>query len=150
MYEFVDRPLARMDYGARFLVFSMRMWVSSLGRKQCPASAVAPGFAKWGMMAGLQAFHRAMLLLNRDGLEQLGFCSLKCNHVSEHEAILLTLACDLGEGRAAHARETLALIVAEDSVEDVLAGIAQTVAAMGTARIAPQRPALAPRDSDRG
>src|SRR3546814_4082893 len=43
--------------------------VTAIGRKRCPARMLAPAFAKWRMIGGLQAFHRTMLLFNRDALE---------------------------------------------------------------------------------
>lgn len=124
MYEFVDRPVTALDRGDRFLVWSMRSWVKTMCKgQQCPASAVAPAFAQWKMIGGLQHFHQAMLLLNRDSLEKLRFCSLNCNHVSEDEAIILSLIRSLRENNPQTVRDTIALIIDEDSIGDLLGAL---------------------------
>src|SRR5690606_36308555 len=91
MYEFLDRPVTCLDPGGRFLVWSMRSWVQAMRGDASPATTLAPAFAKWKMIGGLQAFNRAILLLDRDALETFRFCSLNCDHVSEHEAIIISL-----------------------------------------------------------
>ncbi|MDE8650129.1 hypothetical protein [Novosphingobium album (ex Liu et al. 2023)] len=146
MYEFVDRPLSTLDPGCRFLVWSMRAWVMMLGNRACPAQAIAPAFARWRMIGGLQPFHRAMLIFNRDALETFAFCSLGCDHVSEHEALILSLACQLRETGPEAARDTLLLLVAEDSVGDLLEALASLNAAMAVAGIFPGE-AIQARDS---
>lgn len=95
MYEFVDRPVTSLDHGGRFLVWSMRSWVKAMGERSCPAGAIAPAFGQWRMLSGLQPFLRIMALFNRHGLENFQFCALPCNHVSEHEAIIVSLICNL-------------------------------------------------------
>lgn len=137
MYQFVDRPLQSLDAGCRFLVWSMRTWVVSLGKKHCPAQSLAPAFAKWRMIAGLQPFHHAMTLFNRDGLETFAFCPLPCDHVSEHEALILELVSSLRERGAQPTRETLELLIAEDSVADVLEALSRLGSALAIAGIFP-------------
>ncbi|GFE73583.1 MULTISPECIES: hypothetical protein [Novosphingobium] len=137
MYQYVDRPLNSLDEGCRFLVWSMRAWVTTLGRRQCPAQALAPAFAKWRMIGGLQPFHRAMLLFNRDALETFAFCPMACSHVSEHEAVILELITSLRDRGPQQTRETLELVVSEDSVGDVLETLSKLGAAMAIAGIFP-------------
>jgi hypothetical protein len=137
MYEFVDRPLSSLDEGCRFLVWSMRAWVSAIGSKRCPAQTLAPVFARWRMIGGLQPFHRAMLLFNRDALETLVFCPMACDRVSEHEAIILQLVTALRDRGPGTARDTLDLLIAEESVGDVLETLSRLGAAMAIAGIFP-------------
>ncbi len=139
MYEFLDRPVTGLDRGGRFLVWSMRIWVRSMGESQCPVSAIAPAFAKWGMIGGLAHFHKAMLMFNRDALEQFGFCALNCNHISEHEAIILSLVCSLRDERPEMVRDTLALLVEDDRIGDVLGALSALGRSLDEAGIFPAR-----------
>jgi hypothetical protein len=139
MYEFLDRPITSLDHGGRFLVWSMRIWVKTLGEGQCPVSAVAPAFARWHTISGLAHFHKAMLMFNRDALETFGFCSLQCNHVSEHEAIILSLICSLRDSRPQTVRDTLALIVEEERIGDLLAALSALGRSLDQASIFPAR-----------
>jgi hypothetical protein len=147
MYDFLDRPVTSLDHGGRFLVWSMRIWVKTMGENQCPVSAIAPAFAKWRMMAGLSHFHKAMLVFNRDGLEKFGFCALACNHISEHEAIILSLVCSLRDARPQTVRDTLALLVEEDGIGDVLGALSALGRGMDEAGIFPARMAWEPGDA---
>ena len=84
MYELIDRPVTDLDRGGRLLVWSMRSWVQAVGERACPAQIIAPGFAHWSMLAGLAPFTRMMALFNCHALENLHFCAIHCNHISEH------------------------------------------------------------------
>jgi hypothetical protein len=145
MYAYVDRQLDTLDEGCRFLVWSMRAWVGSLGRSRCPAQMLAPAFAKWRMIGGLQSFHRTMLVLNRDGLETMSFHPLTCPRVSEHEAVMLSLVTEICDGRTPRARDTLDLLVSDSSVGDMLEGLSKLAAAMAIAGLLPGEPAAPPR-----
>ena len=137
MYQYVDRPLTTLDEGCRFLVWSMRAWVTAIGHKRCPAQLLAPAFAKWKMIGGLQPFHRAMLLFNRDGLETFAFCPLACTHVSEHEAVILELITSLRDRGAQATRETLELLLAEESLGEMLETLSKLGAVLAIAGIFP-------------
>jgi hypothetical protein len=158
MYEFVDRPVTSLDHGGRFLVWSMRSWVKAMGERTCPAGAIAPAFGQWRMLPGLQPFLRMMALFNRNGLENFQFCALPCNHISEHEAIIVAMLCGLRDSRPDAARDTLAFLVEEEAIGDTLAALADLGRAMDSAAIypvrrtsaAPQGGAATPRaDNDR-
>ncbi|MGF7155777.1 hypothetical protein [Novosphingobium gossypii] len=140
MYKYVDRPLSTLDEGCRFLVWSMRAWVTAIAQKRCPAQLLAPAFARWRMIGGLQPFHRAMVLLNRDALDTLAFCPMGCSHVSEHEAVILELITSLRDRGAVATRETLDLVVAEESVGDMLDTLSKIGAALAVAGIFPGEP----------
>ncbi|MCJ2184668.1 hypothetical protein MTR62_18525 [Novosphingobium sp. 1949] len=137
MYQYVDRPLSSLDEGCRFLVWSMRAWVTSIARRHCPAQMLAPAFAKWRMIGALQPFHRTMLILNREALETLHFCPVGCDHVSEHEAIILELITSLRARGPIATRATIELVVAEDAVGDLLDTLSRVGAAMAMAGIFP-------------
>lgn len=140
MYQYVDRPLTSMDEGCRFLVWAMRAWVTAIGHQRCPAQMLAPAFAKWRMIGGLQPFHRAMTLFNREALETFAFCPLACNHASEHEAVILELVTSLRDRGPCATRATLELVVQEDAVGDLLETLARLGAAMAVAGIFPGAP----------
>lgn len=140
MYHYVDRPVSTLDEGCRFLVWSMRAWVTAIGQKRCPAQTLAPAFARSRMIGALQPFHRAMLLFNRDALETFGFCPLACDHVSEHEAMILELVTSLRDRGPGQTRATLELLVVEESVGQVLEMLAKLGGAMAVAGIFPQEP----------
>lgn len=140
MYEYVDRPLNSLDEGCRFLVWSMRAWVSAIAHQRCPAQLLAPAFARWRMIGGLQPFHRAMLLFNRDALEAFTFCSLSCPRVSEHEALILGLISSLRAHGPQAVRETLELLISEDSIGDMLETLSRLGAVLAIAGIFPGTP----------
>jgi len=137
MYQFVDRDLDTLDPGCRFLVWSMRAWVTSMGQRTCPTHALAPAFAKWRMIGGLQSFHRTMLMFNRDALETFGFRPLACRTVSEHEALILGLVVAMRDHGPASARDTLQLMVQEEAVGDLLGTLSTLSATLLRAGIFP-------------
>lgn len=149
MYEFVDRPVTDLDHGGRFLVWSMRSWVKAVGERSCPAGAIAPAFGQWRMLAGLQPFLRAMALFNRHGLENFQFCALPCNHVSEHEAIIVGMLCNLREGRSGLVHDTLTLLVEEEAIGDLLSSLSLLDKAMTAAAISPGRRGAAAQPAPR-
>ncbi|EJL20767.1 hypothetical protein [Novosphingobium sp. AP12] len=149
MYQYVDRPLSTLDEGCRFLVWSMRAWVTAIGQKRCPAQLLAPAFARWRMIGGLQPFHRAMMLLNRDALDTLAFCPMGCSHVSEHEAVILELITSLRDRGPQSTRQTLELVVGEDSIGDLLETLSRIGAALAIAGIFPGEPVSSP-NADQG
>lgn len=144
MYDFLDRPVTSLDHGGRFLVWSTRSWVKAMAEKKCPASVVAPAFRKWNMLSGLQPFLRMMALFNRHGLENFQFCALQCNHVSEHEALIISLIRALREARSAALRKTLDLLVEDEAVGDLILALSQLGRAMDAAGIYPKSPIETP------
>ena len=139
MYDFVDRPVTGLDRGARFLIWSMRRWMSAMGERRCPGGVLAGPFVRWNMTAGLHPFLRMMALFNHNGLETFQFCTLACNHVSEHEAIILSLICGLRDQRPEVVRDTLAMLIDENSVGELLVALAALGRAMESAAIHPAR-----------
>lgn len=140
MYDFLDRPVTSLDHGGRFLVWSTRSWVKAMAERKCPASVIAPAFCKWNMLQGLQPFLRVMALFNRYGLENFQFCALQCNHVSEHEALIISLVRALREARPAALRKTLDLLVEEEAIGDLILVLSHLGRAMDAAGIYPMPP----------
>lgn len=139
MYDFLDRPVTSLDHGGRFLIWSMRSWVKARGERQCPAQAIAAAFAKWRMIAGLQPFLRIMALFNLYGLETFGFCQLHCNHISEHEAIIVSLVCSLQDSRPEAVVETASLLVEEECVTELISSLSALGRSLDQADIFPSR-----------
>ena len=148
MYEFLDRPVTSLDPGGRFLVWSMRSWVKAMGDRMCPATVVGGAFARWNMIRGLQPFLKMMTIFNRSGLETFHFCALPCNHVSEHEAIILSIVCLLRDSRPDSVRDTLALLVEEDSIGELIDALTALGGTLVEAAIFPIRGAPAPKVAD--
>lgn len=129
MYAFVDRPVSALDPASQLLVWAMRSWVEAVGQKQCPGHAIGAALARRNMLAGLQLFLRMMAVLNRRGLENFEVCRLACNHVSEHEAILLQMIGAARGNHGASLRDTLSLLVDEECV----VALFETVLRLGNA-----------------
>lgn len=145
MYDFVDRPVTSLDHGGRFLIWSMRSWAKAVEEGRCPASAIGPAFAKWRMIDALAPFHCVMLALSREARFPILFLPLGCNHVAEHEAIILQLACALRMPSPQGLRDTLALIVAGDRMANIERSLVAIGAGMTQAGIFPSRPTGQPR-----
>lgn len=140
MYAFVDRPLSELDPGTRFLAWAMRNWVIDAGQRICPAARVAAPFAACNLMSGLQPFLRLMTTLNRHGLETMHFCRPSCPRLSEHEAILLSLACLAADGRVAEVQAALPLLVEDEATGEALMALDALAKAMTAADLAPNWP----------
>lgn len=140
MYDFLDRPVTSLDHGGRFLVWSARNWVQAVADRKCPASVIANAFSKWNMLPGLQPFLRMMIQFNRHGLHNFQFCALQGNHVSEHEAIIISLVCSLRDGRPEAVKATLTMLVEEEAIGGVIGTLTALGRAMDAAGIYPNRP----------
>lgn len=140
MYAFVDRRVTSLDRGGQFLIWSMRKWVWSLGEGKCPVPAIAPAFAKWGMMAGLTAFHKAMIILNTEGLETSGFGPLQCGCISEHEAIMLSYFHAFRAARPEQVKEMASMLVDEDSVHPFVLAATQLASLLAAQGLMPGLP----------
>ncbi|HEX7872816.1 MAG TPA: hypothetical protein VF475_07895 [Sphingobium sp.] len=117
MYDYLDRPLGTLDEGSRFIVWSMRGWTQSMAERRCPPSVLGSAFTRSDLGDALPHFHMAMMALNRDGTEKMGFGSISCPHVSEAEAILLSLLRLIGQGSARAAEATIGLLVRPEATQ---------------------------------
>ena len=142
MYDFIDRPVTTLDRGGRFLVWSMRSWVAAMGEKRCPVGAIAQAFRAWNMLPALVPFVRMMELFNRHGRDNFQFCALSCNHVSEHEAIIISLVCALRGQAPNQLHRVLDLLVGEEATEELVQSISSLGGRMEAASIFPMPPQL--------
>lgn len=142
MYDFVDRPVTALCKGGRFLIWSMRSWTVALGGQVCPASTIAPAFAKWRMIGGLQPFHRTMLLLNRDALEVMQIAPLDCGLVSEDEALLLALVRSASRAEDLATRKTLDMLVDSQATGDLMSSLGSLCQSLAKAGLIPRTPAM--------
>lgn len=138
MYEFVAHPMGELGCGGLLLVHSMRGWVIAMNKRICPGNIIAPLFARWGLLPGLHPFLRMMALFNRHGLEDSRFGRPCCNRVSEHEAIILALLCNLRGPRPEVAGQTLQMLVDEEAVGDTLLSLPQLGQTMTAANVHPE------------
>jgi hypothetical protein len=60
--------------------------------------------------------------------------------VSEHEAIILSLLCSLRDERPLRLQATLAMLIDEDGIGDLIEALSLLGRAMAAAGIYPQRP----------
>jgi hypothetical protein len=115
MYDFVDRPVARLGAGGRFLLWAMRGWIHAATGGQCPPGAIAPAFARHGVLPALPHLHTFLAELNRRATRKISFAPLAHCTISDDEAVLLQLCRDAGENPP-RARATLALLLEEAAV----------------------------------
>ncbi|HEX7874834.1 MAG TPA: hypothetical protein VF475_18120 [Sphingobium sp.] len=144
MYEFVDRPVASLDDGGRFLLWTLRNWVRALSDGRCAAAAVGPAFAKWKMMAAFPPFHRMLTILNVHGLDTISVAPLECRRVAEHEAVFLALISSLEDRRPSALRDTVAMLVEEEHIGSMLACVSSLGGAMMEIGIFPRKPEVVP------
>ncbi|BAK65110.1 hypothetical protein SLG_04350 [Sphingobium sp. SYK-6] len=140
MYDFIDRPIARLDGGAALLIAAMRLWVRAAGEKRCPCRDVAGAFRAREHIAALPHFHVTMAMLNRDATESLGFGSVDYPLVSEHEALILSMVGSVVSRPADEACATMALIMAPDAVKPLfiaMSALARSLAKGGLLPVAP-------------
>jgi hypothetical protein len=142
MYDFLDRPVARLDPGGRMLTWAMRHWVEALGEGRCPAGRLGPTFVKWRVLPALPHFHIAMMILARDGLETLPFARRNCGRVSDGEALILSLVRTAHTAPAAQVEAILALVVTSESVQAMRAALRALTAHLAESRLIPERPGV--------
>ena len=140
MYDFVDRPVASLNYGGRLLVHAMRLWTRAAGAGRCPCADVGPVFHKANLMQGFTHFHLMMTLLNRHAVINLGFGQPDRADVTESEAILLALIRLSGAPTARAAAGAVAQIVGRKENPPLLGALAALGEALAGARLWPTPP----------
>jgi hypothetical protein len=134
MYHFIDRRTTSLDDGGRFLLWSMRRWVSAAQQQICPPAMLSDDFAKRGMSAALPHFHMAMMTMARDGLRTMYFAPLNCSAVGEDEALLLSIFAQMAAQKPDFLRDTAKLLVKEEmaaALARALAGVGVSLAVAG-------------------
>ncbi|OYW90659.1 MAG: hypothetical protein B7Z13_14355 [Caulobacterales bacterium 32-67-6] len=143
MYDYLDQPVARLDHGGRFMIWSMRHWVQAMQERQCPACVIGPTFMKWRIMPGLAPFQTMMATLNLHARHDLSFAPCRCVHISEDEALLIGLIAGTRQRTVDAMTETLALVVTRDHVATLRDSIAALADIMARASLLPGKPAPA-------
>lgn len=145
MYDFIDQRVTSLNRGGQFLVWSMRNWVQALHKRQCPPNAIGPAFAKWGIIAALPHFHMAMIILSKDGLNQLQFSPVGCLQISDDEAMMLALFRSLRDDRPEQVDAMIGLLVPEGfaaHLQAALTAVSMRLAEGDLIPDAPQRSCL--------
>jgi hypothetical protein len=141
MYDFIDQRVTALDRGGQFLIWSMRSWVLARETKRCPPNVIGPAFAKWGMISALPHFHAAMIILCKEGLETLHFSPIKCLHISDDEAMLLSLFRLLRDDQPDRIKSTTALLVTESYAAPLLAALTAVSIRLADTNLIPEAPA---------
>ncbi|HEY0316298.1 MAG TPA: hypothetical protein VGC28_08535 [Sphingomonas sp.] len=115
MYDLIDRPVTRLAPGGRFLIWAMRGWIQSATRGNCPPGALAPAFARHGVLPALPHLHMMLAELNRCATRKIAFSPLACQIIGDDEAVLLQICRDTTQDPP-RARATLALLLDEEAV----------------------------------
>ena len=116
MYRYLDRRTDELGPAEGFVVEVTRKWVGAVSARRCPADAIAADFLARGLMGGIGAFHRILMLLNVRGLVPLGFAREGCERIAEGEALLLSILQN-----ECCRPETLRCIFAQNHVAEVCA-----------------------------
>jgi hypothetical protein len=147
----MDRKVATLDQGGRFLIWAMRNWVFATGERRCALPAIGPAFFKHGMEQAASCFHMAMMILNREALLTLRFAPINCAVVSEDEALLLNLFATAGSDMGGTTVPTLKLMVQAASVPALhraLTGVAGHLHDAGLTPVPPASLANTERKAD--
>ncbi len=126
MYEFVDRPVARLGPGGRFVLWAMRGWIHAAGNGRCPPGALAPAFARHGVLPALPHVHTLLAELNRRARRKIAFAPLAHCTIGDDEAVLLQISHD-ADACPSRARATLSLLLEEDAVENAFGALLTAV-----------------------
>jgi hypothetical protein len=126
MYDLIDRPVALLAPGGRFILWAMRGWIQSASKGHCPPGALAPAFARHGVLPALPHFHTLLVELNRRANREIAFAPLACGMIGDDEAVLLQVCRDASTNPP-HARATLELLLEEDAVGGAFSALLSTM-----------------------
>lgn len=115
MYDFVDRPVAALGGGGRFLLWAMRGWIHAASHGNCPPGALAPAFARHTVLPALPHLHVMMAELNQRAIGPIAFAPLAHCRIGEHEAVLLQICRD-SDTTPLRAEKTLELLLEPEAV----------------------------------
>jgi len=127
MYDLVDRPVMQLAPGGRFLIWAMRGWIQSATRGNCPPGALAPAFARHGVLPALPHLHMMLADLNRRATRKITFSPLACQYIGDDEAVLLQVCRDTTQDPP-RARATLALLLEDEAVGPAFTALLTAIA----------------------
>lgn len=99
MYDYLDRPVVTLTAADRLFLGATRQWVATVRAKRCPCTGLGPALAAQGLLPMLHDLNMAMVLLDREGNDQLMFKPVGCGVLSDDEAMLLTLTAAARAGQ---------------------------------------------------
>ncbi len=143
MYDFVDRPVGQLEPGGRLLLWAMRRWIHAASQKKCPPGALAPAFARHGVLPALPHVHTLLAELNRQARHTIRLAPVAYHLIGDDEAVLLQL-CRGADLDPPHAKATLTLLLKEESIGTAFSALLSTVAqfrdsGLGDVAIMPDR-----------
>jgi hypothetical protein len=115
MYDLLDRPVTSLSPGGRFILWAMRGWIRSATMGHCPPGALAPAFARHGVLPALPHLHVLLAELNRRATRKVAFAPLPHPRIGDDEAVLLQMCRD-AQDMPCRARATMELMVEEEAV----------------------------------
>jgi len=126
MYDFVDRPVASLTPGGRFLLWAMRGWIHAASAGHCPPGALAPAFARHDVLPALPHLHLLLAALNEQATRRVAFAPLAHCRIGDDEAVMLQLCRDATDDPI-RARATLALLLDEDALGVAFTALLTTI-----------------------
>jgi len=127
MYDFVDRPVGQLQPGGRLLLWSMRRWIHAASQKSCPPGALAPAFARHGVLPALPHVHALLAELNHQARRKISLSPLAHQMIEDDEAVLLQLCRD-ADRDPPRAKATLALLLDEEAIGPAFSALLNAVA----------------------
>ena len=127
MYDLIDRPVMNLSAGGRFILWAARGWIRSAMSGHCPPGALAPAFARHGVLPALLHLHMLLVELSRSANRKLAFAPLPHRRIGDDEAVLLQLCRD-AQDAPARACATLRMILDEGAVGDAFTALLAFVA----------------------
>lgn len=137
MYNFVDQPHRRLARGSHVLLWAMRYWAICRKEGRCSVSVMGDSFWAMGLHEVLPDFDRLMRTFHRSGPHHLNFADHAHPVITESEAVLLALWCGVAEGEYDRAEAVLRLMIADDDVCRVVAGLRVVIDHMGALDLMP-------------
>jgi hypothetical protein len=122
MYDLLDRPVMNLSPGGRFILWAMRGWTRAVSTGYCPPGALAPAFARHGVLPALPHLHILLASLNRSATRKLAFAPLQHRRIGDDEAVLLQMCRD-ARNQPTRARATLELLMDEEAVSDAFTSL---------------------------
>ncbi len=104
----------------------MRRWIHAASQKTCPPGALAPAFARHGVLPAVPHVHALLAELNRQARRSISLSPLDY-HLIGDEAVLLQLCrdADLDPPRA---KATLAHLLDEEAIGSAFSALLSAVA----------------------
>ncbi|HLY88226.1 MAG TPA: hypothetical protein VKQ27_04515, partial [Acetobacteraceae bacterium] len=107
--------VGQLQPGGRLLLWAMRRWIHAASQKTCPPGALAPAFARHGVLPALPHVHALLTELNCQARRRINLAPLAHHLIGDDEAVLLQLCRDANL-TPPRAKATLALLLDEEAI----------------------------------